>query len=116
MTGLDSRSMRPSTSCQMRMSRSQAMSDGDWRISAMSPPAENAISPAPVMMITRTAASASAAATASPSARMVAVSMALRTRGRLMVTMRTGPSIRVMIVSVALMRSPCGGFPIGRVG
>src|SRR6266545_364719 len=85
ITGLPSRSMRSSTRCPRR-ERSLPSTGLCVASSAMSAPATNAFSPAPVRMTPRVAGSAARAAKAASSSSTVPSFRALSLSGRLMVT------------------------------
>ena len=85
ITGLPRRSMRSSTRWP-RIDRSLPSTGLCVASSAMSAPATNAFSPAPVRMTPRTAGSAATAAKAAPSSSTVRSLRALSLSGRLMVT------------------------------
>src|SRR5690606_17995851 len=82
--------------------------------SAISAPATNARSPAPVTTVPRTSSSAVMRATASPNSRMASAFRALRFSGRWMVSSATGPSKSSLSVSKERSsRTAGGGAPEG---
>jgi hypothetical protein len=110
MTGLPAAAIRSKTACPRR-ARARPVTAVARDSSLMSAPAMKALSPAPVSRMTRTSGSASRLVTAASMSPRVASFNALRTAGRLMVSVATAPSRATSTGGSALAGSDIIGGP-----